>query len=56
MSAELLARLKTGEAAHGIGLAGMRERLEQLAGTLEVDSTAAGSTIKATLPMALPHP
>ena len=56
MSADLLARLKTGEAAHGIGLAGMRERLEQVGGTLEVDSTDAGSTIRATLPMALPHP
>jgi signal transduction histidine kinase len=55
ISADLLARLKAGGAAYGIGLAGMRERLEQLAGTLEVDSTDRGSTIKATLPMPLPH-
>jgi signal transduction histidine kinase len=49
-----LTLLKSGAAAPGIGIAGMRERLEQLAGTLDVDSSERGSTIKATLPMPVP--
>jgi signal transduction histidine kinase len=36
--------------AAGIGLSGMRERLIELHGTLEVGSSAAGTTIRATLP------
>jgi PAS domain S-box-containing protein len=51
MSADLLARLKAGGAAYGIGLAGMRERLEQLGGALDIDSTDRGSTIRATVPL-----
>jgi two-component system sensor histidine kinase DesK len=42
--------LKAGGAAYGIGLAGMRERLEQLGGALDIDSTDRGSTIRATVP------
>jgi signal transduction histidine kinase len=36
--------------AAGIGLAGMRERLSELHGTLEVQSSLTGTTVKATLP------
>jgi len=33
-----------------VGLAGMRERAAQLGGTLELQSSAAGTVVKATLP------
>lgn len=33
----------------GVGIAGMRERVEQLGGSLEVDSTPAGTTVRACL-------
>lgn len=44
-----LLRFRAGHAG-GIGLAGMRERLAELGGTLEVDSSAEGTQIRATLP------
>jgi two-component system CheB/CheR fusion protein len=34
----------------GVGIAGMRERLKQLGGTLEIDSTPKGTTIRAVVP------
>lgn len=46
---DVLDRFRTGLAA-GIGPAGMRERLAELGGTLEVESAATGSTLRATLP------
>jgi len=36
--------------ASGIGLAGMRERLVELQGTLEVESSSSGTKVRATLP------
>lgn len=48
---EVLERFRTGLAS-GIGLAGMRERLVELGGALKVESGAAGSTLRATLPTA----
>ena len=47
----VLQQFRAGGAA-GIGLAGMRERLSELRGTLEVQSSFAGTTVKATLPTA----
>ena len=44
-----LLRFRSGHAG-GIGLAGMRERLAELGGTLEVDSNGEGTQIRATLP------
>jgi PAS domain S-box-containing protein len=35
----------------GVGIAGMRERLRQLGGTLEIDSNGSGTTVRATLPL-----
>jgi signal transduction histidine kinase len=52
---EVLERFRTGLAS-GIGLAGMRERLAELGGTLEVQSGAAGSTLRATLPTTVNDP
>ena len=46
--------IATGGAA-GIGIAGMRERLEQLGGRLEIDSSDRGTTIRATVPLSV-HP
>lgn len=36
----------------GVGIAGMRERLLQIGGTLEINSTGSGTTVVATLPLA----
>jgi PAS domain S-box-containing protein len=41
----------TGTVEIGVGIAGMRERVEQFGGRLEIDSTHAGTTVKATLPI-----
>lgn len=35
----------------GVGIAGMRERMAQLGGTLEIDSGKSGTTVRATLPV-----
>lgn len=37
----------------GVGILGMRERMAQLGGTLEVQSNASGTTVHATIPLAL---
>ena len=36
---------------HGIGLRGMRERIRQLGGTLEIDSSPSGTCVRAFLPL-----
>jgi len=46
---------RTGGGA-GIGLAGMRERLRELEGRLEVESNAKGTLIRAVIPMSAPTP
>jgi signal transduction histidine kinase len=47
--ARVMDRFRAGEAG-GIGLAGMRERLAELGGTLDVESGPQGTRIAATLP------
>jgi len=42
-------RFRAGMAA-GVGLAGMKERVAELSGKLEVESNRQGSRIRATLP------
>jgi PAS domain S-box-containing protein len=37
--------------ALGVGVRGMRERMRQVGGTLELSSTAEGTTVKATIPI-----
>jgi signal transduction histidine kinase len=39
------------EAASGFGLTGMRERIHTAGGTLTIDSSETGTTIKVTLPV-----
>jgi signal transduction histidine kinase len=36
----------------GVGIAGMRERMHQLGGRLDISSGAQGTTIRACLPLA----
>jgi two-component system, NarL family, sensor kinase len=49
--AELLQRLGEGYSGAGVGLAGMRERLDELNGTLEITSSGFGTTLRATIPL-----
>jgi signal transduction histidine kinase len=50
MSTEELAQAE-GAAALGVGIAGMRERLRQLEGTLKIHSSASGTRVTATVPV-----
>jgi two-component system, NarL family, sensor kinase len=51
MPPELLQRLSEGKAEAGVGLAGMRERLAELNGTLEIDSNSSGTNLRARVPL-----
>jgi signal transduction histidine kinase len=54
VSREILDRFwKTGNV--GVGLAGIRERLKELGGLLEIESNLDGTLLKATLPASLPE-
>ena len=50
VSPEALTRFRSGTAT-GVGLAGMRERLAELDGTLEVEQRTRGTAIRATIPV-----
>jgi signal transduction histidine kinase len=43
---------KTGNV--GVGLAGIRERLKELGGSLEIESNLDGTLLRATIPVSLP--
>jgi signal transduction histidine kinase len=53
---ELLRSLSEGGAETGVGLAGMRERLDELNGVLEINSNGSGTTLRATVPLAIAMP
>jgi two-component system, NarL family, sensor kinase len=48
---ERLVRLRETSAETGVGLAGMRERMHELNGTLEIESEGCGTTIRAVVPL-----
>jgi two-component system, NarL family, sensor kinase len=48
---ERLAQLRETSAETGVGLAGMRERLNELNGKLEIESDRLGTTLRATIPL-----
>jgi two-component system, NarL family, sensor kinase len=48
---ERLVRLRETSAETGVGLAGMRERMNELNGTLEMESEGRGTTIRAAVPL-----
>ena len=43
--------MTSGSGAPGVGLAGMRERLQQLGGALQIESNDRGTTLRATVPI-----
>jgi signal transduction histidine kinase len=47
----LIAQVATGGVELGVGVAGMRERLRQLGGTLNIDSTDHGTTVRVEMPI-----
>jgi two-component system, NarL family, sensor kinase len=49
--AQMLQRLGDGTAEVGVGLAGMRERLDELNGALSINSDASGTTLRAIVPL-----
>jgi len=51
MPAEVLDKLRRAIPPLGVGIAGMRERLRQLGGTLEIESGSGGSTVRARIPI-----
>jgi PAS domain S-box-containing protein len=55
MPPALVAELPTGGVGLGVGVAGMRERLQQLGGTLEIQSSDRGTTVRVQIPLA-PQP
>jgi signal transduction histidine kinase len=48
---ELLESFRRNSANAGVGLAGMRERMRELGGQLQVESSASGTVISATIPL-----
>jgi PAS domain S-box-containing protein len=53
MSADVLAQLPAGGGAIGVGVVGMRERLDQLGGMLDIESSERGTIIRAIVPVVL---
>ena len=51
MPAEVLRQIQSGAPQTGVGLAGMRERLHQLGGEFEVESSAKGTVVRVVIPL-----
>jgi two-component system NarL family sensor kinase len=47
MAPDFVAQLMGGKGALGVGLAGMRERLNQIGGSLEIQSSKRGTVVRA---------
>jgi PAS domain S-box-containing protein len=52
MPPNVLSKSGHGKQVVGVGILGMRERLSQLGGTLEIDSDKSGTTVKVQVPLA----
>jgi len=52
ISPERLQRLNEGGAEAGVGIAGMRERMRELGGTLKVESDSSGTRLQVAIPIA----
>jgi signal transduction histidine kinase len=52
ISTDKLAQFKDRSGGSGVGLGGMHERLRVLGGRLDLESSSAGTTIRATVPLA----
>jgi PAS domain S-box-containing protein len=53
---EVVDRIKQGKTLEGIGLRGMYERVRELGGQLEIQSSALGTTVSAVLPLKFAAP
>ena len=53
---ERLTRLREASSETGVGLAGMRERLNELNGKLEIDSDCHGTSLRAVVPLPVVSP
>jgi signal transduction histidine kinase len=51
ISAERLAKMNGSGSDIGVGIAGMRERLKDLGGRLEIESDSTGTLLKACVPL-----
>jgi PAS domain S-box-containing protein len=51
MDTQTLKKVRSEGAALGVGIAGMKERLRQLGGTLEISSSGSGTVVTASLPV-----
>jgi len=56
MSSDVIAQLPTGGGAIGVGVVGMRERLHQLGGVLDIESSHRGTVVRASVPVASKTP
>jgi two-component system CheB/CheR fusion protein len=54
MPPELLSNSRHSKQIVGVGILGMRERLSQLGGTLEIESDETGTTVKVSVPVPAP--
>jgi PAS domain S-box-containing protein len=56
MPSTTIAQLPAGGGALGVGVAGMRERLQQIGGTFDIESSGQGTTVRAEVPLSRDAP